>query len=148
MRIERTLKITPAEFYENMQKSMADQINAELGKDLSPEDIVSGYTHKVKTTTKGGTSRVTRFSVVRSVHNKEMVIAHHSPDAKSKTSYLISEDPQGCHLVYEQETEYLNPEVKPTGFRLKLTDFLSAGKINRQLTALEMQIEKERKKNS
>lgn len=38
MRIERTLKITPAEFYENMQKSMADQINAELGKDLSPED--------------------------------------------------------------------------------------------------------------
>ncbi|WP_075818946.1 DUF3284 domain-containing protein [Ileibacterium valens] len=145
MKIERTLNMSPEEFYEAMQESMAHQINVELSKSLSPEDIQTGYSHKVKTTTKNGT-RTTRFAVVKAIPGKEMVISHHSQDARSKTSYKIFPDPAGLKLVFEQNTEYLNSDVKPSGIRLRITDILSIGKINRQLTDLEMKIEKKRKK--
>lgn len=145
MRIERVLNMTPHEFYQAMRESMAEQINAQLGKNLTAEDIRTGYTHKTRDASRPD-GPATRFTVRKAVPDQELVIVHHSPNARSITSYLLKEDPKGCSMIYEQRTDYLNEKMQPKKGRLFISDLLRTGKINRELTGLEIRVQKNRDK--
>lgn len=48
--VSREISVSPEDFYDYMVGSVCEQINIELQTNMKPEDIKSGYTHKLKQT--------------------------------------------------------------------------------------------------
>lgn len=133
--VSREISVSPEDFYDYMVGSVCEQINIELQTNMKPEDIKSGYTHKLKQTNNKGKTEKIRYTIKEAKRPHAFTTVYTSAARKTTLRYTFEPGPRGGTVVtYSQETIFADPSADTSN---AMTIRHGKSKIARQIANAE-----------
>lgn len=131
--IQKDLPVSPEDFYDYMIDEIRSQIELELGREVSLEELRPGLKLRRRQTDRKGHSTSSRYTIRQNKRPEHFSALITSLAQKSLLSYRFEPSPLGCLFTYTVDIRPLDPAREPSGFKARLAELRQRSQISSSL---------------